>query len=68
MSVKKIFIQDWVIVGERLRQSAQPGRWDLLQSRLVRLEPDPPHVQRDPVLPVLHHWQPAMSFGGFDLS
>ena len=68
MSVEEVFVQDWVVVGERLGQSAQPGGRDLLQSRLVRLEPDPTHVQRDPVLPVLHHRQPAMSFGGFDLS
>ena len=68
VSVEEVFVQDGVIVGERLRQPAQPGRWDLLQGGLVRLEPDAPHVQRDPVLPVLHHGQPTMSLAGFDLS
>ena len=68
VSVKEVFIQDGVIVGERLRQPAQPGRWDLLEGGLVRLEPDAAHVQRDPVLPVLHHRQPTMGFAGFDLS
>ena len=61
--VEEVFVQDRVIVGKRLRQPAQPGRRDLLEGGLVRLEPDAPHVQRDPVLPVLHH-----GFAGFDLS
>ena len=67
--VKEVFIQDGVIVGKSLCQPAQSSGWNLLESGLVRLEADPAHVQRDPVLPVLHHCQPEMALLlGQDLS
>ena len=40
VSVKEVLVQYRVIVGERLRQPAQAGGWDLLEGRLVRLKPD----------------------------
>ncbi len=52
MPVEEVLVEHRVVVGERLRQPAEPGGGDLLERRLVRLEPDAAHVQRDAVLAV----------------
>ena len=40
VSVEEVLVEDGIVVGQRLRQPAQPRRWDLLQRRLVRLVAD----------------------------
>ena len=52
LPVEEVFIEDGIIVGERLRQPRQPSGGDLLQRGLVGLEPDAAHVERDAVLSV----------------
>ena len=53
--VEKVFVEDRVVVDERLGQPRQSRGRDLFQRRLVRLEADPAHVQHNPVLSVHGH-------------
>lgn len=52
MPVEEILIENGVVVGQGLSEPRQPGSGNLLQSGLVGLVADAPHVQDDAVLAV----------------
>ena len=50
--VEEVLVEHRVVVGQGLGQPGQPRGRDLLEGGLVGLEPDPAHVEGDPVLAV----------------
>ena len=60
MPIEEVLVEDGVVVGQRLRETGQPGGRDLLQRRLVGLVTYPAHVQDHAVLRVhveeVHFW------------
>ena len=54
VAVKEELVQYWVVVNQGFGESGQSRRWDLLQSRLVRLVAYTADVQYDPVFRVAH--------------
>jgi len=55
MSVEEVLVEYWVVVGQCLGETGQPGGRDLLQRRLVRLVTDPTDVEDHTVLGIRHH-------------
>ena len=52
MPVEKVFVENWVVVGQGFCQPRQSRGRDLLERRPVRLETETAHVENDAVLAV----------------
>ena len=50
MSVKEVFIENGVIVGQCFSETGQTGCRDLLESGFVRFVTNPPHIEDYAVL------------------
>jgi len=54
MSVEEVLVEYWVVVGQRLGETRQPGGRDLLERRLVRLVTNATHVDDYTIVGVGH--------------